>query len=274
MAQILTVLLFIAPLKIGAEEVSPHTPPAAATKGGSVSHLNAKKEANNTEDKNASNSPQFTCPPCSNCCPVQQSQTKTEEEKAEEAALKLLNRRYMWAAICGVFIALLGVSALMWQTEITRRSWQRQLRAYVLPERVGFLASDPANPNIPCVAIVIKNSGQTPAYKLVSWMKLAVIPRAEEYIGLPVPQMEERSPMTIGAQGEFHKTCALDRPLTANEITDIGDGTRAIYVYGKMVYQDTFKKARFTDFRLHYVGAYPPPGDTLFFFSERGNDAN
>lgn len=62
--------------------------------------------------------------------------------------------------------------------------------------------------------------------------------------------------------------------LAANEIGDIATGNRAIYLYGEIDYRDIFGKHRFSNFRLRYLGQYPPPPQGgLFNFSESGNDA-
>ena len=67
-----------------------------------------------------------------------------------------------------------------------------------------------------------------------------------------------------------------NRALTPAEITDIQNGVKAIYLYGRIEYRDAFKsrKKRFTTFRLHYVGLFPPASPSAFTFSTNGNDAD
>src|ERR1019366_7341629 len=79
---------------------------------------------------------------------------------------------------------------------------------------------------------------------------------------------------TLGPNCTFNKWLWYDRPLAANEIADMATGVRAVYVYGRIQYRDALEKVRFTNFRLHYVGQFPPPQSAIFNFSEKGNDAN
>jgi len=173
------------------------------------------------------------------------------------------------------FIALVAT----WWTMI--RNGRRELRAYVLPESAGILDGSTVNPpqpqriDFPFAAMLIKNGGRTPAYGVLSWWQIAVIPVKDEQNSLPViPPMREAYSNTLGGGGTFHKTLWMDRPLTQQEITDIQIGVRAIYIYGRIEYRDVFKKKRYTNFRLHYSGQWPPSGNSFFGFSERGNDAN
>ena len=87
------------------------------------------------------------------------------------------------------------------------------------------------------------------------------------------PQLEERFSSTLSAGGTFNKSLWFDRPLTPTEIADIANGVRAIYLYGRIEYQDAFKKRRFTNFRHHYMGQFPPLPDAIVNFSDEGNDA-
>jgi hypothetical protein len=163
-----------------------------------------------------------------------------------------------------------------------RESSERQLRAYVLPEGAGVFDGtmtkppQPARANIPGIGLILKNSGQTPAYRVVSWAQIAVILVRDEHmaLGLPPQPLVEQFSNTLGPGGTFTKSLWFDRPLAANEIGDVANGVRAVYLYGRIEYLDAFKKARFTNFRLRYNGAFPPPENVFFTFSERGNEAN
>ncbi len=93
-------------------------------------------------------------------------------------------------------------------------------------------------------------------------------------MALVVPPIPEQFFNTLGAGAIFNKALWFDRPLAANEIVDIANGARAIYLYGRVEYRDAFKKRRFTNFRLRYTGQFPPLQGAIFNFSESGNDAN
>jgi hypothetical protein len=173
------------------------------------------------------------------------------------------------------FVALV---ATWWLMMLNGR---RQLRAYVtvksgsLWEGTTLTPPQPARTNVPGAALWIENGGQTPAYKVRSWINIAVIFKRDENNGaLNVPRIPEEYSNTLGPGVGFSKSIWFDRPLAANEITDIAAGARAIYVYGRVEYRDAFGKKRFTDFRLHYNGQFPPVPDAILFFGERGNDAD
>jgi hypothetical protein len=179
------------------------------------------------------------------------------------------------ASIAGM-LQFLALVATIW---VMIRNGRRQLRAYVFPDSASILDGtmlDPPQPertNVPGIVMTIRNSGQTPAYQAVSWAQIAVI-NVNDETNLTAPEMRDLFSSPLGSGAVFNKALWFDRPLAANEITDISEGTRAIYLYGKIAYRDAFKKARFTNFRFRYIGRFPPHKEAIINFSERGNDAN
>jgi hypothetical protein len=171
------------------------------------------------------------------------------------------------------FIALIATISLM------KNSSRRQLRAYVLPESFSIFdgtritPAQPQRTDVPGTVLIAKNCGQTPAYKVASWMDITVIPIKDE-ANLTVPKIEERFFNTLGSNAVFNKSRWFDRQLTREEITGIREGLVAVYCYGRIVYRDAFKKRRFTNFRMRYNGIYPPLTGAIFNFCESGNDAN
>jgi hypothetical protein len=205
-----------------------------------------------------------------------ESNANTEKRDKEAEHWGLSDRIATLIAAVG-FLQFLALISTVWVMILNGR---RQLRAYVLPESGGLWEGttlnppDPARAGIPGVALWIKNGGQTPAYRVVSWVGIQVIPVRDEHTALVIPPLREQYANTLGAGSGFSKTWWLDRPLAANEIQDIATGTRAIYVYGRIEYRDAFKRKRFTEFRLHYTGIFPPAAGSILNFSERGNRAN
>jgi hypothetical protein len=57
-----------------------------------------------------------------------------------------------------------------------------------------------------------------------------------------------------------------------DEISEIRSFKKAIYVHGRIEYEDAFKRKRFTNFRLVYAGQYPPPPSAVFSFCQEGNE--
>ena len=156
---------------------------------------------------------------------------------------------------------------------------KRRLRANVFPESAGIFEGtmmeppQPERANIPGIIMVIKNSGQTPAYKIISWVQLAVIEPINEHT-LLIPKFdEEKHAFTLGSGGTFSKAIWFDRALTAHEIEDIRSRARSIYLYGIIEYRDVSNRKMSTNFRLHYNGTFPPVKDAVFWHSEKGNYA-
>jgi hypothetical protein len=131
----------------------------------------------------------------------------------------------------------------------------------------------PARANTPGVILNFKNYGQTPAYKVTSWADIVIAEPINEDRMIP-PYIPTKYPATLGPDATMPKPIWFSRPLTPAEIIDIGNGSRAIYVYGKIVYSDAFKRRRFTDFRFRYTGVFPPPQGVIFLHCEHGNEAN
>jgi hypothetical protein len=159
--------------------------------------------------------------------------------------------------------------ALWWAGE---RHSERALRAYV---NIHAAYIDNFNgPGTPNVRIIIKNSGQTPAYNL----RLAGRPIMEPfpYAGpFDIPESEFRSrgisgPGDIGTTGGDLNTPI---PFTDAQRNAIRSGLSVLYVYGEIRYRDAFGKERWTKYRLVYGPAVGITGDFLGP-DEAGNDAN
>jgi hypothetical protein len=180
-----------------------------------------------------------------------------------------------------IFVGIGGIIVAIRTLNHMRESSETQLQAYVFVEGASIVdgsVADPPQPekvNTPFAAMLMKNFGQTPAYRVVSWAQLAVVPVVNnEEPMLMVPPLAERFTNTLGPSANFNKGIWFDRSLGAGEIADIVAGRRAIYLYGRIEYEDAFGMERFTTFRLHYTGQYPPPLNSILLFSESGNDAD
>jgi hypothetical protein len=183
-------------------------------------------------------------------------------------------------AVIASIVAFLQFAALVSTVFVMIRYGRRQLRAYVFPENVGISEGtmldppQPARANFPGMGMLIKNCGETPAYKVVSWANIAVIPVRDEQTLVAPAEIPDQFSNTLGSGSTFNKFLWLDRPLTGIEIADIAIGVRAIYWYGRIEYRDAFNKARFTNFRVRYTGQFPPAPNSIVNFSETGNSAS
>lgn len=178
--------------------------------------------------------------------------------------------------------AIIAVAAVV-QWRETRITAERQLRAYVL----NFSASlydGTTMPNAvvnragqPAVVLIIKNHGQTPAYRVRHWAEIEVAPVAnEERMSVPT-DVNNQQAFILGPDSTGTANRWLGRPITPQEETGILNGTYAIYAYGRVEYIDAFKQPRWSNYRLKYSGsAWPPIGDGSMSmnFCAGGNDAN
>jgi hypothetical protein len=179
-------------------------------------------------------------------------------------------------AAIAAFLQFLALATTVCVLIVTAR---RQLRAYVFPDNAGLYEGtvlDPALPehaNEPGIVLNWKNSGQTPARRVVSWAQMNVIEPINED-RLIVPQLQESFYNNLGGGATGNKSFWFGRALTATEIADVIAGTRAIYLFGRIEYRDVFGTKRFTDFRFRYTGKFPPVPGAMLSICEKGNEAN
>ena len=136
---------------------------------------------------------------------------------------------------------------------VTRKSAERQLRAYVLAADGGI---------------------ETPAYDVRSWIHIWVedFPLPVALPGPPPPDfLMSQNVMGPGFHTEFvHKR---DNPLNPISIKMINDETAAVYVYGATRYRDCFGVERESKYLRFFRGKFVP-GDTKRMSSYfEGNEA-
>jgi hypothetical protein len=180
-------------------------------------------------------------------------------------------------AIIASGIAFGQFLALFWTILEMRWSSQRQLRAYLFLDGAslmdGRLLSSPKEElfNVPLCSMQFKNFGQTPAYRVIAWAKIGIAEVGND-AELSVPKLSYVRPSNVGSNGGFTKDISLGRPLTPEEIDDICNKRKAIYLYGRVEYTDAFNKKRFSNFKVGYAGVFPPPAPATFVFGDNGND--
>jgi hypothetical protein len=172
-----------------------------------------------------------------------------------------------------------------------RESSERELRAYVLPELGNIVnvaapvrtsgSYTPTEARVthpdwgPVIAMQIKNTGQTPAFKVVHWGNTLF----REYplkSDLPGPDEGMAKITSVIGPGIVNtKRLAVPKPLTEKEIAQLRESTGAIYVYGYISYEDTFGKKHLTRYRLfHNQGSGAVGISTDLTFAEGGNEAD
>jgi len=147
-----------------------------------------------------------------------------------------------------------------------------QLRAYVfmVAAKVNKFGFD----QIPEVLVVIKNSGQTPAYDMVSWTGVLAQPfpfKGEfERPGPDFPIARG----TLGPGAETHMIVPTKRAFTADETKMIRDGKAALFVFGEVTYRDAFKKTHATKYRYFFGGSAGARESGAMNMDLNGNDAD
>jgi hypothetical protein len=161
----------------------------------------------------------------------------------------------LWLAFVG-FICFQFVVVLQIQQTISNPRMQKnsstsdadvkRLRAYVSPIEAEISDATGAIP--PIVAVVIKNSGQTPAYDL-TWRATFLIADAHVKGELPLDRTKTATKLTLPPGGtRFYKyTFENWKPEFGNMIAR---GEAAIFAIGEINYRDEFGNMRFTNYRL------------------------
>ena len=125
----------------------------------------------------------------------------------------------------------------------------------------------------PWIALTISNNGQTPAYEMAQWLRIAIAaPGFEDEL----PGMEEDvppHPMTLapGMSIQIVSEGPIPEPGVANAFAL---GQFAAYVYGEIRFIDAFKEQRFHRFRYFYTAADIQGGVMGMHLSRVGNEAN
>ena len=171
-------------------------------------------------------------------------------------------------AITAISTALLAVITLFvaWIARNQYRTTRAQLRAYVHVDRVGR-AQYPEVPPGDWFFINTKNFGETPAYFVETYVTFRVI-LGEKRIFSEPDRQPGKSAMAPG-QVE-HLVEPIDISNSARQ--DIIERKGAVYIWGKILYRDAFRRKHTTNFRFRSIGKGLHPGD--FEPDEEGNEAN
>lgn len=159
----------------------------------------------------------------------------------------------LWAGFFGLFMILVAMTLHLqqsiWKDEAAAKDQgptaaeiaAKQSRAYVLLEDVEMsnIADDTGVVGkVPMIRIVIKNSGQTPAYGVVhqTAARLAPFPPPPDLFRMP--SLPPQSVDIIAAGSSSLAVVGLDNPINMDRVTMLGFGTMAVYVFGQITYQD------------------------------------
>ena len=172
-------------------------------------------------------------------------------------------------------LTLLGTVFVGWTLLETRNTSRRELRAYVFADSVGVYllkSQTPRSENGKVGStIVIRNSGQTPAYDVVHWCSLVCHPihREEELV---IPLITDVVKTNLPPGGAMHANRRIIAHLTRHDQQEMREGRSALYVFGRIVYRDAFNRMQHTIYRFAYAG-WPLPEGLSMNFALKGNQA-
>jgi len=209
--------------------------------------------------------------------PAEDTQPKpsADEQKRPE------NRSDAWAlsdkiAVIASVAALLQFFALVGTVFVLIWTARRQLRAYVFVSSAKIIHGI-EDDSIPEAHVVIKNSGQTPAYRLTNISGIAFdrYPAPPSLI-LTVPDRDYlslvKTRMDLGPGNKTSPVTLAERPLTSTGQISLTSGTSAVWVYGEIRYRDVFWCKRRTKYRLMIGGPFGASGGQMVG-CEEGNEA-
>jgi len=217
-----------------------------------------------------------------------QTAPKTPEQSpAFRCVIYVIDRHNGLVAASATVLLFIVTAVLVYLAFLQFKTTRAQLRAYVLVDAV-WLADGPTWPDSPVrassgcpnVQIVIKNSGQTPAFNVRHWADVIVCKPQEQNVRCALPRDLKVSdppsnPTVIGPGGSTIVHRRLTRTITPDfEIPALRVRGVLVFVFGKITYDDAFKVGRVTTYRTDYGGSvYPPPQPALLFYSDEGNSA-
>lgn len=183
---------------------------------------------------------------------AEQDRKQREEESALKHETMAIGRTQadssLWqAVILFVQLIILGVQTFVLYKTFTNS--QMQLRAYVFIEGVELKNISAGSPLD--VKIRIRNYGSTPAYELTQHVNMAFGP---VFVGGHIPATSGEPSRTNLAHNNYLDMFPTHEELTAEQLTDLQNGTTKLWVYGELHYRDIFKKPHTTTFRLVLVG--------------------
>lgn len=184
--------------------------------------------------------------------------------------------------IIALFTVVLGIGTCFLVLDGRRHS-RHDLRAYVFGDSAWFFdLGHPqgkrrikAKEGIVGCTIVIKNSGKTPAYNLVHWGAVSLCSPEEQEIVLVVPALDLTQNVNTLPPGGFNsKTIFFPGKVAPKEIAEVTAGTKLLYLYGRIEYDDIFGRRRFTNYRLSFGYSWPPYPGVSLNYSQRGNTSD
>jgi S1-C subfamily serine protease len=137
----------------------------------------------------------------------------------------------------------------------------------------GAVINDNSFRNI-SAPIKVKNSGNTPAYKVRHVASVEIKKMTDEH-GIKAPtSLGKKFMTTIPPGGIITKVAKATARMTTDELEALRAGTSGIFLCGTIHYEDAFRKPHFTNYKMVWGANYPFHPDSGGIFCEDGNDAD
>lgn len=150
---------------------------------------------------------------------------------------------------------------------LTRKSLHVTDRPYVLFEGMGM---DPqiAPGAAPVFHIDLRNEGRTPAFIVEEQATFKIysgsLPSKPEYATYPATKAENAA-MPPNGKGRFNHFWPPDIVLTETLVNELKAGTKHLYIFGFVHYDDVFELHHATGWCAQYVPIDKPPFERLIF---------
>ncbi len=179
-----------------------------------------------------------------------------------------------------VLVTLILATVAGYQAWVSRNTAIRELRAYM---SIELLIDDPrtgpfseiTETYIAGPKFTVKNGGKTPAHKCNIWLMGGVGPNAPEESYFVIKKLADMINTTIPA-GSFHVLDPDGLSLETGQLGAIKAQRAKVYYWGIIRYRDSFKKDRWTRFRMESEWALDPSIAgywlTMPSFTVSGND--
>ena len=154
-----------------------------------------------------------------------------------------------WGFWEAFFTGLIAVYAVR-QFGETRRSSERQLRAYVMVAAVHQTEIVPGT--IPTTTVRVKNFGQTPAHniRVIIGMGFARHPFTDMEWYSRTGEPAAKFGRSLGPEDDIRVPIDLGGTLSAEKILAMEQGKWALWLNGKVSYTDVFDEDRETEFGM------------------------
>lgn len=121
----------------------------------------------------------------------------------------------------------------------SERASKTDLRAYIGAPIIALNRTDPKRPQ---AQAVIRNFGKTPSYRVANRIGLELVDYPSDPIefGAQDPDLMERSKPMIWPGQDYVCGQAMDGVLTDSDLEELTNGTKIIYIYGHISYEDIF----------------------------------